>query len=134
MAREKFEATDRSVSDAYESRQLVNVIFSYANYQNDDLREVCIRLHNAGTIDLFGLVHTDEFESVGLQEFFAGQRLYCDVLPRLEASVVAIMECIKALVGKAGNDLAANYPHEAFRKWCEHDLRRAQEIIGRATK
>jgi hypothetical protein len=48
MARKKFEATDRSVSDAYESRQLVRVIFSYANYQNDNLREVCIRLHNTG--------------------------------------------------------------------------------------
>jgi hypothetical protein len=48
MAREKFEATDRSVSDAYESRQLVGAIFSYANYQNDDLREVCIRLIASG--------------------------------------------------------------------------------------
>src|SRR5882672_3218686 len=129
MVREKFEATDRSVSEAYESRQLVCVIFSYANYQNDSLREVCVRLHNTGIIDLLDLVHTNEFESIGLQEFFAGQRLYCDVLPKLEAPVAAMMSCVKTLIAKAGNDLAANSPHEALKKWCEGDLRRAREII-----
>ena len=132
MAREKFEATDDSTSVAHESRQLVGIIFSYANYENDDLRAVCTRLHNSGVIDLLALVHTSEFELVNRQEFFAGQKFYCDVLPKLQASVIAVMNCIKALVGKAGNDLAANFPHEAFKKWCEADLLRAREIVDLA--
>lgn len=98
MPREKLEATDRSVSEAYESGQLVGAIFSYANYQNDDLREVCVRLHNTQIIDLLALVHTKEFEAISLQDFFAGQKLYCDVLPDLDAPVPAMTSCIKILV------------------------------------
>lgn len=127
MAPEKFEATDDSVKAAFESRQLVGAIFSYANSQNNDLREVCIRLHNAKIIDLLGLVHNTEFESMNGQGVLVDQRLYCSVLPKLDAPVAAMMNCIAAL---AGNGSRAGFPHESLKQWCESDLSRAREIIS----
>ncbi|WP_194479140.1 hypothetical protein [Bradyrhizobium sp. CCBAU 53338] len=127
---ESFEATEETVLVSYRSGTLTSAIFSYANYENEELRRICIHLHNAKQIDLLELVHSDEFNSVSNTSFFAGQKFFDDVLPELTASVPAMMRCVKSLVDRGGRDLAANFPLESFRAWCGRDLERAREVIS----
>jgi hypothetical protein len=64
--------------------------------------------------------------------FFGFQMLMCDIIPLLEAAPHEIMKLVRTLVEAGGEDLAANQPNVAFRKWCQSDLRRADDVIASA--
>lgn len=132
MNQEEFQATEESVRAAYDSNGLVEVIFSYANHNNDQLRKICVQLHNTGAIDLLGLASTTEFRSANTKKPFAGQKFYRDVLSELQAPVSSLIRFIRALSTQEGEDVRALFPHEALRRWCSKDLNRAREIIDSA--
>jgi hypothetical protein len=65
-------------------------------------------------------------------EFFTIQNVMCDVIPKLQARPSDMMALVSVLVDCGGQDLAANLPNAAFRKWCAADENRAAEVITSA--
>lgn len=49
-----------------------------------------------------------------------------------DAQLLISVKPIQLLVEKGGEDLAANQPNAAFRKWCASDSKRADEIVSSA--
>ena len=65
-------------------------------------------------------------------EFFCIQAILCKVIPYINTNPSVLMNLVGFLVKRGRNDLAANQPNAAFRKWCEVDLSRADEVINLA--
>jgi hypothetical protein len=82
---------------------------------------------------LLGLTGTPQFAALATHAFFTLQQFFCEAIPKLETPAEPLMRAVRALVEKAGNDLASNLPNVEFRKWCGADLARARETRrGRA--
>lgn len=64
--------------------------------------------------------------------FFDVQIVLCEVIPKLVAAPSDVMVLVSTLVEKGGEDLAANQPNAAFRKWCAREECRADEVIALA--
>ena len=62
-------------------------------------------------------------------KFFNVQTILCEVIPLLQTAPSELIELVQLLVEAGGADLAANQPNAAFRKWCEVDPRRSDEVI-----
>lgn len=92
----------------------------------------CAELHNAGTLDLLGLVESEALQGLTGSDFFMASHFFCRILPELEVTSARMMACVDALVTRGGEDMAANQPNAAFRAWCEKDPRRAHEVIAAA--
>ena len=67
--------------------------------------------------------------ALGRVEFFKIQTILCEVIPLLKTAPSKIIELVQFLVETGGADLAANQPNAAFRKWCEVDPCRSDEVI-----
>lgn len=67
--------------------------------------------------------------ALGRSKFFNVQTILCEVIPHLQTAPSELIELVQSLVETGGADLAANQPNAAFRKWCEVDPRRSDEII-----
>ncbi|MBO9443879.1 hypothetical protein J7363_17440 [Phaeobacter italicus] len=61
--------------------------------------------------------------------FFEVQTILCEVIPLLQTAPSELTELVQFLVETGGADLAANQPNAAFRKWCEVDPSRSDEVI-----
>jgi len=125
---------ETAIVDAARSGKLLDIIFNASTYRkgSDHFQTECINLHNSQKINLLQLVDRQEFDSISGTQFFTGQHFYCDVIPRLNASAAEMMRCVRSLVRKGGEDLAANQPNAAFQAWCKADLSRAREIVQTA--
>lgn len=64
--------------------------------------------------------------------FFDVQIILDEVIPHLTVSPPEVMGLVRRLVEKGGEDMAANQPNAAFRKWCAADLTRADVVIAAA--
>ncbi len=100
--------------------------------QLNDYTEAASKSHNEGKIDLLQVVFTNHFGRLEGHSFFSGQHFYCEVIPKLSASVEEVMNSVEALVSKAGQDLAANQPNAALRSWLAEDIQRSQAVIAKA--
>ncbi|TDE35644.1 hypothetical protein [Antarcticimicrobium sediminis] len=65
-------------------------------------------------------------------DFFSIQTIACEIIPLLDVAPSEVMNLVHLLVEKGGEDLAANQPNAAFRKWCASDSKRADEIVSSA--
>jgi hypothetical protein len=121
----------REILDLYRSGALLGAIFDKFDsaFQEKAVISRCAEMHNLGEIDLVALIESPNLNDIAAHRFFAGQHFYCEVIPLLKASPWDMMKCVKALVEKGGQDLAAGQPNAAFRKWCSADLSRATAII-----
>lgn len=125
--------SESEILDAYQSGRLLGEIFSHFRLSDEpDFLNNCIKLHNAGAIDLLALTEQPEFEAIDGHRFFCGQHFFCNVIPKLNATTRAMMRCVDSLVKKGGNDMVANQPNASFREWCKADLGRAIEIVDDA--
>lgn len=97
-----------------------------------DFTEAASKSHNEGKFDLLQVVFTDYLGRLEGHDFFSGQHFYCEVIPKLSASVEDIMKTVEALVSKAGQDLAANQPNAALKAWLAEDIQRSQAVIAKA--
>jgi len=84
-----------------------------------ELRAELIALHNEGAIDVLEPARTIADSGIDQHDFFFVQHIYVDIIPKLEAGVPAMLAAVKALVARAGNDLASGMPNAAFRTWME---------------
>ena len=98
---------------AYKDEELVAAIAANASKRNqlitDEDREVLSTLDGS--------------------RFFEVQTILCEVIPLLQTAPTELIELVQFLVETGGADLAANQPNAAFRKWCEVDPRRSDEVI-----
>lgn len=94
--------------------------------------EAASKSHNEGKIDLLQVVFTTHFGCLEGHNFFSGQHFFCEVIPKLSASVEDVMNTVEALVMKAGQDLAANQPNAALRSWLAEDSQRSEAVIAKA--
>ena len=92
----------------------------------------CIELHNNRKIDLIIVPSQPGFANVAGHEFFTAQHFYCEAIPKLNANVMALMECCRTLIERAGTDLAAGLPNDAFRQWCENNPAERAIVISEA--
>lgn len=90
--------------------------------------KVC-RLHNDGTIDGLVAARSIETATINQHDFFTVMMVYCDLLPALNAEVSDMLNAVKALVARAGNDGAAGMPNGAFREWAEQG-ERAKAVLA----
>lgn len=64
--------------------------------------------------------------------FFSGMILLCELIPLLEVGHRDLMRLVKKLVDLGGEDLAANEPNAAFRKWCSGNPERVKAVLEEA--
>jgi hypothetical protein len=121
----------QEILDLYRSGALLAAIFDNfgSAFQEEPVISKCAEMHSQGEINLLALIESPSFSGIDVHRFFAGQHFYCKVIPLLNASPHDMMTCIKALVEKGGQDLAANQPNAGFGEWCSADLARATAIV-----
>lgn len=92
-------------------------------HRTDDIsagfRATLAALHNEGTIDVLEPARTIGSSPVDQHDFFTVMHVYCDLIPELNAEVPAMLAAVKALVARAGDDLASGMPNGAYRTWTE---------------
>ncbi|KUL92586.1 hypothetical protein DK26_28265 [Bosea sp. WAO] len=86
-------------------------------------------LHNDGTIDVLEAARTIISSSISQHDFFTVMHVYCDLIPTLQAEVPAMLAAVKALTGRAGNDLASGMPNGAYRTWAEQGDRARTTLV-----
>ena len=91
--------------------------------------EAIASAHNDGAIDLLSIITNESLESVKKHEFFAGQNLYCKLIPHLDAQTKDMVHAVDCLIRAAGNDLAGGSPGNALAEWCQQDQARAGQLL-----
>lgn len=86
-------------------------------------RATLTNLHNDGTIDVLKPACTIMASSIDQHQFFFVMHVYCDLIPALKAEVPAMLAAVKALVARAGDDLASGMPNSAYATWADQDKR-----------
>ncbi|BCH27293.1 hypothetical protein [Mesorhizobium sp. L-8-3] len=82
-------------------------------------RATLTALHNEGMIDVLEAARTIGISPINQHDFFTVMEVYCDLIPAIEAEVPTMLAAVKALVARAGNDMASGMPNGAYRKWAE---------------
>ncbi len=102
------------------------------NYDNKEkIGQAVADLHNASSVDVIA-----EFMKLNRsdqkQDFFMTRHVLEHALPRINAPVAAVMDCVKHLVEQAGNDMAAGTLIPPFIKFCEVNAERVAEVLSAA--
>ncbi|MBM3552237.1 MAG: hypothetical protein FJX45_10805 [Alphaproteobacteria bacterium] len=103
-----------------------------ADEDDDPFIQLCISLHNSGTIDLVTVVCQPTFASLAGHAFFTAQHFYCEAIPQLDTDAMALMECCRILIEQAGADGAATQPNGAFRTWCQNNPDEGSMVVREA--
>lgn len=126
------DSIESSLLTAVENGQFLKTtydVFINGTYENEKLFNKIATLHNEGKIDAVA-----EFNKLsnpmGNGDFFMTRHIFEKILPALNASPKAVMDCVKHVIKEAGNDGAANTPSGAFDKYCNADKNRPQEILN----
>lgn len=98
-----------------------------SNENRSYITEALVALHNEGVVDII-----EEFKSLRNNKgsgpnFFRARRLLENFLPRLNAPIQHVMECVAKLAEEAGQDMAANTIFTPFADFCAADLSRPVE-------
>jgi|TARA_B100001057_G_scaffold117817_1_gene116376 hypothetical protein len=81
------------------------------------------------------LITTDDedlLDNLSGSRFFDVQIILDEAIPKLHTSTSQIMALVRRLVEKGGEDMAANQPNAAFRKWRAADQTRSDAVITAA--
>ena len=97
--------------------------------QRNQVVDVMTILHNAGDLDLPKEFKQLENKAESGRDFFQLRHLFEKALPRLEASVLSIMECVQHLVKEAGEDLSAGMLIPPFIEFCKYTPTRESDAL-----
>jgi hypothetical protein len=101
-------------------------------HRNDEegvsFRRALVSAHNEGLIDLLEPARTIESDDVSGFDFFLVQDVYTGVIPDLDAPLPAMIEAVRALVARGGDDMMAARPNGAFRQWAMKGARAIDTI------
>lgn len=91
------------------------------------LSSVLAELHNEEILDLVKLFSGLE-NSQGKHDFFSLQHVFEEVLPKIEAPVKEVANCVKNLTIEAGTNMLMR----AFREFCEKNTERPKQLLDMA--
>nr|VFJ42494.1 MAG: hypothetical protein BECKDK2373C_GA0170839_100130 [Candidatus Kentron sp. DK] len=94
----------------------------------DPLSEELARFHNEGKIDVvaaFGKLKNEK----GSLDFFLTGHIFEKILPRIDAPILEVMECVLHLYREAGDDLAAGSIFTPYTDFCAASTDRPKEAI-----
>src|SRR5437763_159560 len=95
--------TDAELISRYHSGTLIDVLeVEPVSDRHDSLRNRLIALHNGGQINLLAAIETPGFQSLRGSDFFSVQRVYCTVIPHLQAPAQEMRQAVSKLVTKGG--------------------------------
>ncbi len=100
---------------AHQQNKLLEVI-DELYYQEDELEEELIYLHNHKSIDIISTFK--QLKNSGSLDFFSTRRILEKILPELEADILEVMKCVVHLYREAGQDFVAHTILESFVKFC----------------
>ncbi|MBN1461811.1 MAG: hypothetical protein JXA57_19955 [Armatimonadetes bacterium] len=117
---------------SYDAGNFLEVL--YASWMNEraDLETLVsqlVALHNEGVIDLVAAYEKLENTTDG-PEFFSTRHLFEKALPELNASVPAVMQCVRELYTAAGQDFAAGTVVTSLFDFCKKDAPRLDEALA----
>ena len=100
--------------------------------ENQEFLAIVAEIVGSGESTLFEERDWHYLESTSGPPFFRGMSLLCKLIPLLDVATRDLMKLVSALVRLAGEDLAANQPYTAFRKWCRGDPGRIRAVLNDA--
>ncbi len=120
---------ENTVFDAYQSGKLLKLIHDTCiSSEKNNLIEILIKLHNSKKIDVienFKRLDTSDKEIV----FFFTIHILEKTLPKLDAPILSVMECVNYLFQSVREDLAAGTIIDSFTKFCAVNIERSQESL-----
>ncbi|WP_421718474.1 hypothetical protein [Algiphilus sp.] len=116
--------TDGAATSLARIRELVG---SYSHSETDMVVEGVIEAHNGGSINAVAAYQTLKNPSGVYSVFWELYRVFNKALPRLNAPVIDVMQCVMHLYAESGNDMAAGCVLQSFIGFCENDSERPAE-------
>lgn len=118
-----------TILDAYRNGTFVQLVADDVAVDDEAAVRLCVELHNGGELNLLALADDPVLRGISGHSFFVVQYFFNRTIPSLNGTVTEMMRLVRLLVERGGNDLAANEPNAAFKKWCESDPERARSVI-----
>jgi hypothetical protein len=112
--------SDQEIIDRCQSGELVHDIGRTVPEADDpsSLLNRCIALHNSGQLELLRLTGTPQFAALSpTHTFFTLQHFLGEAIPKLDTPAEPLMRAVRALVEKAGDDLAGPWYGLARRRY-----------------
>lgn len=111
---------------------LLEIIYEINNSSDNvkqTLNKALISLHNESKINIIAELRKSSLRLKGNDFFFSNRLILEEVLPEIVAPVDEVMDCVRHLYIEAGNDIAASWIFEAFKKYCEVDQLRSKNAL-----
>ena len=120
------------LADQFSAGTLLRSLFgTYARSWGREDEIVCAiaDAHNAGSINILSILTPESLSEIGQFGFFGGQQLYCEIIPKLDATSSEMVEAVFALIEKGGVDGAAGMPANALEDWCRAEASRSTVML-----
>jgi tetratricopeptide (TPR) repeat protein len=98
-------------------------------HSDDVLAEELAKLHNEGSVDVISAFRSLQNSSDTGVNFWLTRHVLEKVLPRLDAPILQVMECVLHLVKEAGQDMAAGTLISPFIDFCAAHPSRPEEAL-----
>ncbi|MBR8060224.1 hypothetical protein [Burkholderia dolosa] len=92
--------------------------------------DLLTEMHNNGEIDLLAIVTPEAIERHRGRNFFNGQHLYEQLIPRISGSVREMLRVVELLRVGGGNDMAAGLHIDKFAVWCGAEPTRPMDLLA----
>ena len=122
--------TRECILHANDAGNVLEAIVATPYDQLDSVAEVVSDLHNRGEIDFLASCESPPLADEPNHSFFALQRVFCQILPRIECSAEAAANACKAMIARAGDRVLADLIYDAFSKWICQSPARAEETLA----
>jgi hypothetical protein len=118
--------------DAYSEGNFLQIVYT-KSLGDSGIRDVVtdelVRIHNDKLIDAVACFRFLENKPDMGYDFFLSRRIFEKALPKLNAPVKQVMECVLHLFNEAGQDMSAGLIFEPFVAFCEADSLRPKESL-----
>lgn len=120
--------TDIDIIAHYRAGTLLSEVVRPLNTNEQErLHERLAALHNEGGIDVLALAGGLESSRLDRRQLFSVERVYCGVIPRLNAAPLTMLRAVRHLVTQGNSD--AFLLRDAFCRWIGKDPARAKELV-----
>lgn len=119
---------------AFQEGNFLQVVYdkSKGEHENryDDLAAELASIHNDGLLDVIAGFKTLQYKPDVGCDFFLTRHILEKALPKINAPVKPVMECVLHLVKEAGQDLAAGTTFSPFIDFCASEPSRPKESLA----
>lgn len=102
----------------------------FRNNCKDKLYEEIIKLHNEGLIDVIEAFCQLKNDSDSKTDFFLTRYVFEKTLPKINAPVISVIQCVIYLYNEAGQDMAAGTIFDSFIDFCATNSVRPKEALS----